>query len=654
MKTSHATPSLLLLLSLAGCRMSCSAHSPSLSLHEELSAGLESPYVLATGDGTSMLGIALRPRDEAASRSPVALALVIDNSGSMQGEKIEFARSASRAIVEAVADGDEVSLIEFSDDAKTLVPLVRVDTTTRQRLRAAIDTIDATSGTAIHAGLQAGLRSLTAAHCASRRLILVSDGHANVGPATATEIVAGLASPSPVTLSTIGVGTDYDEDVLTAISQHGAGGFHHLNDPVQLAQILADELKQAHAVIGTNAAVDITCGPGVQILDAGGVALQRLANGRVHIAVGDLYAGDRRTLMLPIKVPVAGSSAGAVGNVQLSYQPSDGRAPRMSQVDVRYTVTASPVEVARGLVPELEVAADRTRVAHVLGDAAALLKAGDLIEAQTILRDERGRLQARVDKLAGLERAEAEQLVAMLRDPYVDASPAVSPAHARLAPDRFAALVETARQGRLIVEADLAALDRSQLRLLRNVPYARHGYAFNSDDLRREFSTMSWYRANPRFDNALFDRVDADNIALVHSYEGRAQLLAARPSNAAKDPVAARTRFESSLQRARNGELLPAGDLDALDLGELRLLRNTSYARHGYVFRASDLQAAFASKPWYRANPGYREANLSSQDSHNIALVQERERTLLAGIGGEALRDFELRSRALSWKAAHQ
>lgn len=653
MKTRAVVPSLLLLSSLAGCRLSCSAAGASLSLHEELSAGLESPYVLAGGDGTSLLGIALRPRDEAA-RAPVALALVLDNSGSMTGEKIEFARSASRAIVDALADGDEIALIAFSDNATTLVPLVRVDRATRQQLRAAIDTIEPLSGTAIYGGLQSGLHALAAAHSASRRLILISDGQANVGPATAVEIVAGLASPTPATLSTIGVGTDYDEAVLTAIARHGAGGFHHLNDPVQLAQILADELEQAHAVVGTHAAVDITLAPGVQILDSDGVTLERRANGTVHIAVGDLYAGDRRTLMLPIKVPVTGSPAGAVGGVQLGYQPIDGRAPRVSHVEVRYSVTASPAEVARGRVPELAVAADRTRVAHVLGDAAALLKAGDLIEAQTILRDERSRLQARVDKLVGPEHAEAEQLVAMLRDPYVDASPTTAPAPPTLPPERFAAMLETARQGRPVVEADVAALDRAQLRLLRNVPFARHGYPFSADDLRRQFAAMSWYRVNPRFDNALLDRVDGDNIALVHSYEGRAQLLAARPSPTAQDPATARARLESSLRHALAGEPLASAELAALDLGALRLVRNTSYARHGYVFRASDLQAAFAAKPWYRADPGYREASLTSEDARNIARVQERERTLLAGIGGEALRDFELRSRALSWKAAHQ
>src|SRR5262249_14871826 len=152
---------------------------------------------------------------------------------------------------------------------------------------------------------------------------------------------------------------------------------------------------------------------------------------------------------------------------------------------------------------------------------------------------------------------------------------------------------------------------------------------------------------------ARLDRVDADNIALVHSYEGRASLLRARPAKIVKDPAAARARFEALLRRAQSGDALARRDLDDLDLGQLRLLRNTSYARHGYAFRASDLQAFFSATAWYHADAGYRETRLTQKDSDNIALVQERERTLLASVGGEALRDFELRSRARAWQTVH-
>jgi len=84
------------LVALAGCRMSCS--TAGLSAAGELRAGLESPYVLAGSDGSALLGVVIEPRDRPA-RSRAALALVIDNSGSMSGEKLEHARAASRELV---------------------------------------------------------------------------------------------------------------------------------------------------------------------------------------------------------------------------------------------------------------------------------------------------------------------------------------------------------------------------------------------------------------------------------------------------------------------------------------------------------------------------------------------------------------------------
>jgi hypothetical protein len=213
--------------------------------------------------------------------------------------------------------------------------------------------------------------------------------------------------------------------------------------------------------------------------------------------------------------------------------------------------------------------------------------------------------------------------------------------------------VELARQGRPLPEPELAGLDAADLRLLRNVPYARHGYGFNSADLQRRFTALGWYHADPRFDNARLTRADADNVALVHSYEGRASLLSARPA-AAPDPKQAKARLDALLALVHGGRQLAPNDLAGLDLGQLRLLRNGAYARHGYVFRTADLRAAFRAMDWYKPDPGYAEARLTADDSRNIQLIQGRERTMLAGIGGEALRDFELRSRANAWQALHQ
>jgi Ca-activated chloride channel family protein len=660
---------LALLLILPCCRLGCSTQAAFSAQPELLRAGLESRYVLANSDGSAVLGMLIQapPQSDAARRTPVSLALVVDTSGSMAGHKIEHARSAARAVIESLGEGDEVSLVEFETEAQLRVPLTNVNKTSKKVLLDAVEGLVDRGGTALYAGVDAGLRSLAPARNRVRRLLLLSDGHANVGPSSARDIVAGLPRlATPITISTLGIGTDYDESVLWAISEHGAGGFYHLTDPVQLKQILATELKRARTVVGRDAVLEIRSEPGVSIMASAELSLTRTADGTLRIPVGDLYAGQVQSLALPVRVPVSGAGERLLGRVRLSYRPSDPaqlvgqpvEPPIVQQLEVRYSLTASTEQLQRGERPEIMVAADRMRVAHVLTDAAALLKEGDLLEAQAVLRDERARLDQRRAHLTGAQRREAEALIAMLRDPFVDTGrPAQTAAAGQGAQGvttpatalPLVTLIERAQQGQSLTEPELAGLSTEQLRILRNVPYARHGYPFKSPELSSYFGRLAWYHVDPRFDNARLTTVDENNVALVRSCEGGAAL------NKALMPVAAASGpgFDALFARGLAGGALSSEELMGLDLVKLRLLRNLSYARHGYTFRAADLLATFAKKPWYRPDPGYTESRLTREDRANIQSIKERERTLLAKAGDEALRDFQLRSRAAAYRALH-
>jgi Ca-activated chloride channel family protein len=652
---------LALLLILPCCRLGCSTQAAFSAQAELLRAGLESSYVLKSSDGSSVLGVVIQAPGEASRRVPVSLALVVDTSGSMAGHKIEHARSAARAVIESLGEGDEVSLIEFETEAQMRVPLTRVSKTSRKVLLDAVAGLTDRGGTALFAGLDAGLRSLAPASNRVRRLLLLSDGHANVGPSTAREIVAGLPRlASPITISTLGIGTDYDESVLWAISEHGAGGFYHLTDPVQLKQLLATELKRARTVVGRDAVLEIRSEPGVSVLATAELALTRAADGTIRIPVGDLYAGQVQSLALPVRVPVQGAGERLLGRVRLSYRSNEisstGQAidqPVVQQLEVRYSLTASAELLHRGERPEIMVAADRMRVAHVLTDAAALLKEGDLLEAQAVLRDERARLDKRRAHLTGPQRQEAEALIAMLRDPYIDTGRPQQPSASGPSPAPalpFSTLIERAQQGQPLTESELAGLSAERLRILRNVPYARHGYVFRSPELQQYFSRLAWYRPDPRFDNARLTPTDENTVALVRSCEGGAALQKALQPAA---PAASGPGFDALFARSLAGGALSSEELIGLDLEKLRVLRNLSYARHGYTFRAADLQATFGARPWYRPDPAYTEARLTSEDRANIQSIKDRERTLLAKAGDEALRDFQLKSRAAAYRAMH-
>lgn len=611
-----------------------------------LSAGLESRYVLQGGSGEAYLGILIRPpADAARARPPVALALVVDTSGSMASDqKIENARHAASSVVKALGAEDQLALVRFDSDVQTLLPRTPLGQADRARILEIVAGLQPTGRTALHGGLSAGIAALEGSGDAVRRVLLLSDGQANVGPSSAAEIIARLPKAErATTLSTIGVGADYDAAVMTAVAEQGGGGFHHLTDPVQLAGILEAELQQARTVAGTGAVITLRPEPGVEILGGPGLVLNRGADGRVQVQVGEVHAGETRTVTVKVRLPSTGPAQALLGQVQLRYAPVDGGAPVEREALVRFERTPSTDQVVAGEVPEFMVAADRMRVAHVLVDAAALLKEGDLLEAQALLRDERGRLQGRRGRLTGAAQAEADALIKLFEDPIVDAE--LGAKQAAPSVDQFDALVDAVRQGKPVEGQRLDGVSKDRLRILRNVAYARHGYRFNSADLQAWFAARPWYRPDPGFHQDRLTRQDVDTVALVKTWEKRAGIAAVKaPADATARDLAA------LVEAARTGKPLEDRMLQGLSLKQLRILRNAAFARHGYAFRSQDLQSWFAGQAWYRADAAFAQQDLTPTDVANVQRIKARERSLLAG-ANDSVRELELRTRSRAVRA---
>ena len=410
--------------------------------------------------------------------------------------------------------------------------------------------------------------------------------------------------------------------------------------PVELAGILEEELTRARAVAGTAAVLTLSPEPGVEVIGGPGLVIDRQADGSVRVQGGEVHGGETRTVSIQVKVPAAGPERGTFGRVALRYQPvGQAAAVERSQV-VRFQRTPKAAQVAAGEVPAYMVAADRMRVAHVLTDAAALLKEGDLLEAQAMLQDERARLQARRARLDGPAQAEADALIAMFQDPMVDAKLGTQYAEK---PNQFEALMETIRAGKPVAADALAGIPKDRLRILRNVAYARHGYRFKSGDLQTWFEQRTWYAADAGFRQERLTHEDVRSVTLIKTWEKRAGL-----SSVAAPKV--RGDFKAPMAAAMAGEPLKDAQLAGLTLGQLRVLRNASYARHGYVFRARDLQAHFGKLPAYRADATFDPQDLTPTDAANVHLVKAREQGLLKG-AQESVRELELRSRSRARQA---
>lgn len=184
------------------------------------------------------------PPSEKPVRKPYHLSLVIDHSGSMSGEPLREAVRCARHIVDRLDPTDQASLVIFDDRVKTLVGTQAVGD--RKALHMALARIHEGGSTNLHGGWKAGADGLFpgAAESAVARVILLSDGNANVGEITDTEPIAALcqhAAEQGVTTSTYGLGRSFNEDLMVAMAQKGRGNHYYGDTAADLFQPFGEE-----------------------------------------------------------------------------------------------------------------------------------------------------------------------------------------------------------------------------------------------------------------------------------------------------------------------------------------------------------------------------------------------------------------------------
>ena len=172
------------------------------------------------------------------------MVLVIDKSGSMEGQKIEMAREAIRGAVELLGPGDRIGVIAFDETAAWVSELQTC--TDKGSILGRVDGIRAQGGTSILPAIQAATDALTALGPAAKfkHMILLSDGIDMSSAADLTD-AAGRAAESKITVTTVGIWADADKPTMEAIALRGGARYHFTDNPATLPPIFAKETAQA-------------------------------------------------------------------------------------------------------------------------------------------------------------------------------------------------------------------------------------------------------------------------------------------------------------------------------------------------------------------------------------------------------------------------
>jgi Ca-activated chloride channel family protein len=254
-----------------------------------------------------VLKISLEPdqvvRDEA-NRAPVNLALVLDRSGSMSGEKIEQAKEAAIQAIRRLGATDRISIVAYSNHAETIVPAQSAKNT--EKLVDLVRQLQASGKTALFAGVNQGAAELRKNLEGEyfNRIILLSDGLANHGPSSTEDLVRlGRALvKEDISVSTVGLGTGYNEDLMAGLAKEGQGNLYFAETSKELPGIFDAEIGDALNVVARHATLRIELEDGVRPIRLIGRQGAILKN-HVEIEINQLYGGQEKFALLEVEVP---------------------------------------------------------------------------------------------------------------------------------------------------------------------------------------------------------------------------------------------------------------------------------------------------------------------------------------------------------------
>ena len=305
------------------------------------------PFVGHNGGTAYLLLSITAPATELSRRQPMNLAVVLDRSGSMADQsKIDFAKKAVRTLIDQLQNDDIFSFVIYDD----VVDVVREAKPVRDKreLLCILDEVFPRGATNLGGGLAEGLRQVERHRDKeySNRVILLSDGLANRGitdPYELQRMVQRYRGKS-ISVTTMGVGLDYNENLMIRLSESGGGNYYFVESPQSLASIFRKELKSISCVVAQNASIELRLGDGVRLRDV--IGCEHRGEGKeVVIPIGDVYSNEHRELTIELEIP-EGTGTLNVAKGVLKYDGKHGWFESWPSfaTSVRYTKDFSEVD----------------------------------------------------------------------------------------------------------------------------------------------------------------------------------------------------------------------------------------------------------------------------------------------------------------------
>jgi Ca-activated chloride channel family protein len=314
-----------------------------------LRATLARPFLAVTNTPqVAYLLLEIQPTQMIAQvRMPVNVSFVLDRSGSMKGEKIERVRRATSLALDLLGPQDIVSVVIFDHRTEVLIPAGPVHN--REDLQQRISRIRDAGGTKIAPAVDKALHEIEKERGSSiRRLILLTDGQ------TEHEKECLLRSDDAarlgVPITALGVGRDWNEDLLIEMANRSGGTADYIARPDEITEYFQNTVQRAQATVVQNTALTLRLVQGVtpravwQVIPLiSNMGYRPISDRDVNVQLGELESGQGRTVLIELLVDPRPIGQYRVGQTEVSYDvPALNLIQEKARTDIILTFTSDP------------------------------------------------------------------------------------------------------------------------------------------------------------------------------------------------------------------------------------------------------------------------------------------------------------------------
>jgi Ca-activated chloride channel family protein len=358
-----------------------------------LRAGMAQRTMAVGSPGTAYLhinldGIALASKKD---RAPVNVALVIDRSGSMGGDKIDHAKRAAVMALGMLDARDIVSVVAFDDQIDVLVSATPMRE--RGKIEAGINALFARGSTALYAGVEKGGDQLETYLNRERvnRVILLSDGLANVGPSSPDEVaqLGYKLVKKGISVTTLGLGMGYNEDLMTRLANVTDGNHAFIENPDELEKFFALEFGDLTSVVAQDVTIHVHIYPNCGCTPKRSLWREAEIRGNdVTARINQVYGGQQKDLTIELSVPTD-KPVGAydIADVTVTYKDMASNQVVTSKDSVRLTLTRDAKEAEASIDKEVMSRVVSLQAVERNEAAMKLRDAGKLDEAKKAYQD---------------------------------------------------------------------------------------------------------------------------------------------------------------------------------------------------------------------------------------------------------------------------